>query len=330
MIDRAVSVSARNLLAALCLRHPDISLSSRNTQGANMSEDQYPMCQGPDPELRRAKFSLPAGTIDSHAHIFGATERYAFSEARGYTPPEASLESYLQLHRTLGGVERAVLTQPSVYGVDNSCMLDVVDRMDGKFRAVVAVDQSVTDKQLEAFHARGARGARVNIVDKGGMPFDGIDAVRRFTERLKDLGWHLEVLLHVHEFENLRATMNSMAVDVSFGHLGYMKTDNGIDHPGFQAFLDLLRDGNCWVKLTGTYRITTMAQTPYDDVIPFAKAVIAANEDRIVWGTDWPHPWVKGIMPNDGALLDQLADWTDDESVRRKILVDNPQNLYGF
>ena len=230
----------------------------------------------------------------------------------------------------LGGVERAVLTQPSVYGVDNECMLDAVARMNGRFLAVVAVNEDVTDAELQRLHERGARGARVNIVDKGGMPFDGIGAVRRFTERIKDLGWHLELLVHVHEFDDLRATMNSMAVDVSIGHLGYMRTDQGLAHPRFQEFLDLLRDGNCWVKLTGSYRITTLPATPHTDVTPFARALITANPDRVVWGTDWPHPAVKGIMPNDGALLDQLADWVPDEAVRQKILVDNPQTLYGF
>jgi len=295
-----------------------------------MSEDKHPPCQGPDPEPTRAKFTVPRGAIDSHAHIFGPQSAYAWSPARGYTPPEANLDSYLALHKALGGIDRAVLTQPSVYGTDNSCMLDVVDRMGGKFLAVAAVDENVTDTELEALNARGVRGARVNIVDKGGMPFDGIAAVRKFTERIKDLGWHLELLVHVHEFENLRATMNAMAVDVSFGHLGYMRTDNGIDHPGFREFLDLLRDGNCWVKMTGSYRITTAHETPYHDVTPYAKALIAANEDRIVWGTDWPHPSLKGNMPNDGALLDQLADWAPDEAVRKKILVDNAEALYGF
>jgi 2-pyrone-4,6-dicarboxylate lactonase len=295
-----------------------------------MSEDRYPLCQGPDPAPSAAKFTVPPGTIDSHAHIFGAPGSYPYSAARGYTPPEANLQSYLALHKALGGIERAVLTQPSVYGTDNSCMLDVVENMNGKFLAVVAVDQDVTDKQLEDFHARGARGARVNIVDKGGMPFDGITAVRKFTERIKDLGWHLELLIHAHEFDNLRATMNRMAVDVSFGHLGYMRTDHGINHPGFSKFLDLLRDGHAWVKLTGSYRITTSTTTPYDDVAPFAKALIAANEDRVVWGTDWPHPSLKGNMPNDGALMDHLADWAPDEAVRKKILVDNAQMLYGF
>jgi 2-pyrone-4,6-dicarboxylate lactonase len=295
-----------------------------------VSEDKYPACQGPDPDPTAAKFAIPDGAIDCHAHIFGTELAYPYSPARGYTPPEATLENYLNLHKALGGIERAVLTQPSVYGTDNACMLDAVDKMDGKFLAVVAVDSDVTDAALEDFHARGARGARVNLVDKGGNPFDSAAAVQKFTERLKDLGWHLEVLIHVHEFDDLRATMNAMAVDVSFGHLGYMKCDNGINHPGFQAFLDLLRDGHCWAKMTGTYRITTSPQTPYDDVTPYAQAIIDANEDRVVWGTDWPHPAVKGVMPNDGALMDQLAVWAPDEAVRRKILVDNAETLYGF
>ncbi|MBT5049516.1 MAG: amidohydrolase family protein [Rhodospirillaceae bacterium] len=295
-----------------------------------MTEDRYPLCQGPDPDPTPPGFDLPAGTIDCHAHIFGPVQKYPMSPARGYTPPEASLETFLGLHETLGGIERAVLTQPSVYGTDNSCMLDAVAEMDGNFLAVVAVDADVSDRELEDLHERGARGARVNIVDPGGNPFDGMGAVRAFTDRLKDLGWHLEVLIHVHEFENLRETMNSLAVPVSVGHLGYMKTDNGIDHPGFREFLDLLRDGNTWVKLSGSYRITTSPATPYDDVTPFARAIIEANEDRVIWGTDWPHPFVKGTMPNDGALLDHLTDWAPDPALRKKILVDNGETLFGF
>ncbi len=157
-----------------------------------------------------------------------------------------------------------------------------------------------------------------------------IGAVRKFTERIKDLGWHLEVLIHVHAFEDLRATLNSMAVDVSVGHLGYMKTDKGLRHPGFQEFLDLVRDGHCWVKVSGSYRITTSETTPYHDVTPLAKALIEANENRVIWGTDWPHPAFKGRMPNDGALMDQLVAWAPDEAVRKKILVDNAEQLYGF
>lgn len=295
-----------------------------------MSESRYPLCQGPDPRPLAPGFLLPAGTIDCHAHIFGTEDQYPYSSSRGYTPPQASLADYLALHKTLGNIERAVLTQPSVYGTDNRCMMDVVAQMPGRFKAVVAVDATVTDKELEHLAERGACGVRVNLADKGGNPFKDMRAVQQFTERLKDLGWHLEVLVHVDEFEDLRTTMNRMAVEVSFGHLGYLSTAKGVNHPGFKDFLGLLQDGNCWVKLTGSYRITTLPRTPYNDVQPFAEALINANEDRVVWGTDWPHPTFHGNMPNDGPLLDQLASWAPDEELRRKILVDNPENLYGF
>lgn len=295
-----------------------------------MTNDEIPTCQGPDPKPTKAKFNVPPGTVDSHAHIFGPSSKYPYSPKRGYTPPDASLTQYQKVLQALGGIERAVLTQPSVYGVDNSCMLDAVAQMDGKFRAVAAVNADVADKELEGLHARGVRGARVNIVDKGGMPFDGIEAVQKFTQRIKPLGWHLEVLVHVHQFEDLRGIMNAMAVDVVFGHLGYMKSDNPVSDPGFQDFLNLLRDGNAWVKFSGSYRITTSRRTPYDDVAPIAHAIVEANQDRIIWGTDWPHPFFKGEMPNDGALMDHLHDWASDETVRNKILVDNPEQLYGF
>jgi len=295
-----------------------------------MSEDRYPACQGPDPDPTPASFSVPAGTIDCHAHVFGSAEQYPFSPTRGYTPPAATLASYRQLHRVLGNIERAVLTHPSVSGTDNACMMDAVDEMGGQFKAVVAVDAAVTDSDLADFNARGACGVRVNLADKGGNPFEDLRAVQKFTERLKELGWHLEVLIHVDDFPDLYDTLSGMAVDVSVGHLGYMKTDKGLEQPGFQDFLRLLRDGKCWAKLTGTYRITTSARTPYSDVTPFARAIIEANSERVVWGTDWPHPTFKGVMPNDGALFDQLADWAPDAAVRERILVSNAEALYGF
>ena len=292
--------------------------------------DPYPFCQAPDPEPQPVSFDVPAGAVDCHAHVFGPESRYPYSPARGYTPPDASLETLLNLHRTLGGIERVVLTQPSVYGTDNTCMMDAAASLGERCRSVVALGPDVTDSELEALHEQGACGVRVNLVDKGGMPFDGIDEVRCFTERIKDLGWHLEVLIHVHEFEDLRAILNSMAVDVCVGHLGYMKTEHGLDHPGFQDFLNLLRDGNCWVKLSGSYRIAASGLPPYKDVEPFAKALIGANAERVLWGTDWPHPVFRGAMPNDGALAEQLAVWAPDEALRNRILVDNPSVLYGF
>ena len=270
----------------------------------------------------------PPGAVDCHAHVFGPESQYAYSPARGYTPPDAPLESYLSVLDTLG-IERAVLTQPSVYGTNNSAMLDAMAQHPGRLLGVVAVDADISDAALEDLHSKGARGVRVNIADKGGNPFDNMAAVRRFCERLRPLGWHLEVLLHVDEFPDLKETFADFPVDIVVGHLGYMKLPKPLDDPGFRDFLDLVRGGRWWVKLTGSYRITAAERPPYPDVAPVAQALIAANPQRIIWGTDWPHPFHYRTMPNDAYLLDQLLDWTDAATIE-KILVDNPATLFGF
>ena len=298
-----------------------------------MSQDaiqpKIPVCPAPDANLRAPKIELPKGAIDTHAHVFGTQEKYPLSPNRGYTPWEASLDKLLEMHDAFG-VERLVLTQPSVYGTDNSAMLDAIAQYPDRNRGVVAVGPEVTDQELEEFHAQGIRGIRVNLVDKGGMPFASIKEFCDFAERIKPFGWHLELLIHVHEFPELRDTLGKLPVDISVGHLGYMKTSEGINHPGFQDFLNLVRDGHCWVKLTGTYRITTCDRTPYLDVAPIAQALIEANQDRMLWGTDWPHVATYGFMPNDADLLDHMLDWTTDRAIQQKIFVENPVNLYGF
>ncbi|NNE82586.1 MAG: amidohydrolase family protein [Alphaproteobacteria bacterium] len=293
-----------------------------------MTDSDIPFCPPPDPNPARPKLVAPPGAVDCHAHVFGPESHYAYSPARGYTPPDAPLETYLQMLDTLG-IERAVLTQPSVYGTDNTAILDAMARHPGRILGVVAVDSTITDAELADLNAKGARGARVNIADKGGNPFDSMDAVRRFCERLAPLGWHLEVLLHVNEFPNLTQTFADFPVDIVVGHLGYAKSPSTIEDPGFQEFLELVRGGHWWVKLTGTYRITGEDQPPYPDVIPVAQALIAANPDRMIWGSDWPHPSHYRGMPNDAYLLDQLLDWTNAATIQ-KILVDNPERLFGF
>lgn len=293
------------------------------------SEKDIPICSGPDPDPISPSFEVPKSAIDTHAHIFGPESKYPYSSARGYTPPDASLADFRQLHDVLG-IERAVLIQPSVYGTDNSAMLDAVAQSRGNMLAVAAVGEDVTDEELERLHRSKVRAARVNLVDKGGMPFSSIDSVRQFTQRIKPLGWHLEVLMHVHQFPDLIDVISSMAVDVVVGHLGYMKTSEGIENQGFQDFLQLLKLGKTWVKLSGSYRITVEDEAPYSDVVPYAQALINAAPDRVIWGSDWPHPFFLGNMPNDGVLLDQLLNWASTEELRNKILVDNPNKLYGF
>jgi 2-pyrone-4,6-dicarboxylate lactonase len=294
-----------------------------------MNDSEIPICPPPDAFIKTPKLKLPAGAIDTHAHVFGPETQYPLSPNRGYTPYDAKLETLLKMHATFG-VERLVLTQPSVYGTDNSAMLDAIAQYPDRMRGIVAVGSEVTDKELEDYHAQGIRGIRVNLVDKGGMPFVSIDEFCRFAERLKPFGWHLELLIHVHEFPEIRETLGKLPIDISVGHLGYTKTSEGIDHPGFQDFLNLVKDGHCWVKLTGTYRITTLEKTPYLDVTPMAQALIEANSDRLIWGSDWPHVATYCAMPNDADLLDHMLDWTSDAKIQKKIFVDNPEELFGF
>lgn len=284
-------------------------------------------CPPADPSPRKPRIALPADACDTHAHIFGPAGKYAWSPARGYTPPDALPEAYEHLHRTLG-VARAVITQPSVYGTDNAATLDYVSADLRNRRAVVSVDADVADAALQVMHDRGARGIRVNIADPGGNPFKSFAELQHLAERLKAMGWHIELLLHVHEAD--LNELRRLPVDISVGHFGYMPASLGVDHPKYRAFLDMVSEGRCWVKLSGPYRITSRQHLPYDDTVPFAKALVECRPDRLLWGTDWPHPICPVPMPNDGTMADMLLDWVPDEAVRRRILVDNPATLYGF
>lgn len=231
--------------------------------------------------------------------------------------------------RTLG-IERGVVVQASVYGEDNAATLAASAAEPNRLRAVISVTKDVSDAELEAFHAQGARGIRVNVVDSGGMTFGSINEALAFTARIADLGWHIEFLAHVEDFEDIGAVLTVSHVPVVFGHLGYTKVTKGLNDQGYQRFLAAFEEGQAWVKLTGPYRISDLDRPPYSDVVDMAHALIAANPSRLLWGSDWPHVRHVGVMPNDGALLEQLADWGCDGALRKRILVDNPAVLYGF
>lgn len=289
-----------------------------------------PPCAPPDFKPRKPTFGFPAGSCDCHAHVLGPAVRYPYSPARIYTPPDCLQSDYRHMLDTLG-VERAVLVQPSVYGTDNTAMLDAMSNDPVRLRGVAVVAEDVSDAELQRLDAARVRGVRINIVDvkdrkPGTLPLDSLTALAR---RIKALGWHMEFLMHVDEFPDLARQLSDFPVDIVLGHLGYMRADKGIDAPGFQALLKLLKSGKCWVKLTGPMRISTTA-LPYPDVTPYARTLTAANPGRILWGTDWPHVIIKGAMPNDADLADLIPQWIPDAGVREQVLVTNPSRLYGF
>lgn len=288
-----------------------------------------PFCPPPDPRPRKASFAVPRGACDTHAHVFGPIARYPYQENRAYTPVDTPLADLRAMHAALG-IERLVLVQASVHGTDSRAVLDAAATDPERLRAVVAVEEDVTDRALGDMHERGARGIRVNLVDKGGMPYSSLSALDTIAERIAPLGWHVELLVHVEDSEELEALVKRLKVPVAVGHIGYTKAALGLEHPGYQRFLELLRDGYFWVKLTGPYRISARDRAPYDDAVPFAQAVVEAAPDRVVWGSDWPHVVYWKSMPNDGDLLNALAEWVPDEALRNRILVDNPARLYGF
>lgn len=289
-----------------------------------------PPCAPPDFNPRKPKLTLPKLACDTHAHILGPIARHAYSPARVYTPPDCLLADYQKMLATLS-VERAVLVQPSVYGSDNTVMLDAMRAAGSTFRGVAVVDDNIADAELAKLNAAGVRGVRVNIVDvkdrkPGTLPMAQLTAL---AQRIAPLGWHMEFLMHCDEFPDLDRSFADFPVGIVLGHLGYMKTDNGLHDSGFQALLRLMQAGKAWVKFTGPYRITTQAM-PHADTNAFAHALIAANAQRVLWGTDWPHVMVKSAMPNDGDLCDLLSSWIPDSATREQVLVKNPATLYGF
>ena len=296
----------------------------------SVPEVDAPECAGPDFNPRSPKLRLPPRSCDTHAHIMGPKAKYAYSPARIYTPPDCLLADYLHMLDMLG-VERAVLVQPSVYGTDNTVMLEAMKTAGNRLRGVAVVDEDISDDELKALDAAGVRGVRVNIVDvkdrkPGTLP---IDSLRELAQRIAPLGWHLELLMHADEFPDLDKTFADFPVDIVLGHLGYLTQGAPLDHPGFQALLRLMKAGRAWVKLTGPYRITS-ERLPYSPTVPFAHALLEANRERVLWGTDWPHVMLKGLMPNDGELADVLAQWIPDMPTRQQVLARNPEKLYRF
>ncbi len=283
-------------------------------------------CLPPVRNTRQPAFHPPPGSVDCHTHVF--VDGYPLSPSRGYDPPASTLDDMLALHAVLG-IERVVLTQPSVYGVDNSAILDAVEQIPDRARAVVAVGAEISDGELGELHARGARGIRLNLDNVGGMPLD-LDQVPALAGRVARMGWHVEFLLRGDELPGLVPMLSGLEAPISIGHFGYMPAALGVDHPPFRDLIRLVSRGNTWIKLSAPNRLGVGDLPPWPEVVPLARALIETRPDRMLWATDWPHPNKYEAQPNDADLLDQLELWAPDEATRRTILVENPALLYGF
>lgn len=282
-------------------------------------------------------FEVPRGACDCHTHIFGPVEKFPFSAKRLYTPGDASIADLHALHRALH-IDRVVIVHPSPYGADNSCTVDAVKRLAPNARGVAVIDEAISDRELADMQTAGIRGVRVNLESYGESdPAVAGRHLQRAAVRVAALGWHVQTYTNIGVLAALRDTILALPTTLVVDHFGRPQAAHGVGQPSLDALLALLKSGKVYVKLSAAYRISQLLG--YPDAAPIARAMIEANPDRVVWGTDWPHPGAAKRDPaviepfrpeDDGAALNRLAGWTKNNDELRKILVDNPARLYQF
>jgi len=284
-------------------------------------------CAPPDPSPHKPKFKLPARTCDAHCHVFGPAAVFPYAPERSYTPPDAPKAALRMLHDYLG-IDRTVIVQASCHGADNRATLDAIAADPERTRGIAIIDDSFGERQFRDLNDGGIRGVRFNFVKHlGGMPdmalFHGTVA------RIRPLGWHLVLHLDAADIVELTPLIRGLPLPFVIDHMGRVKAGAGLDQPPFKALLELMKLDTCWVKVCGAERVST-AGPPFADAMPFAQAILCAAPDRVLWGTDWPHPNIARHMPNDGDLVDLVPLIAPDPAQRHKLLVENPARLYGF
>jgi predicted TIM-barrel fold metal-dependent hydrolase len=286
-------------------------------------------------------FDVPAGATDCHTHIHGDPAKFPFFAGRAYTPELASPEEMSALHKALH-IERVVIVTPSVYGTDNSATLFGIKARGATARGVAVIDDKTPESDLDAMNQAGVRGIRLNPATGGtNDPNVGRQRIQTAVDRVKNRNWHVQMFTSLAMISAIKDIVATSPVPVVFDHFGGALGELGPQQPGFTDLLELVRSGKAYVKISGAYRASKLAPD-YPDVAPLARALITANSDRIIWGTDWPHPnstTPPGKKPtdltplfqiNDGRLFTQLVVWAPDTATRKKILVDNPAQLYRF
>jgi predicted TIM-barrel fold metal-dependent hydrolase len=286
-------------------------------------------------------FDVPAGACDCHTHIHPDPAKFPFFSGRVYTPELASHEEMAALHKALH-IERVVIVTPSVYGTDNSATLFGMKARGATARGVAVIDDKTPESELDAMNQAGFRGIRLNLATGGvNDPSVGRPRFQAAVERVKGRNWHVQLFTSLSMISAIKDLVAASPLPVVFDHFGGAQAALGIEQPGFADLVELVHSGKAYVKISGAYRASKLAPD-YADAAPLAQALIGANADRIVWGTDWPHPdsvtppgrQVTDVTPlfqiDDGRLLNQLPVWAPDAAIRKKILVDNPARLYGF
>jgi 2-pyrone-4,6-dicarboxylate lactonase len=271
-------------------------------------------------------FKVPPGSVDAHCHVFGPAGTFPYAPERKYTPVDAPKEKLFALRDFLG-FDKNVIVQASCHGKDNSALLDALTHSGDKARGIAVVGEDVTDGELKTMDRAGVKGVRFNFV-KRLVDFTPRDVLERIATRIAPLGWHIVVYFEMVDLPELEDFFTALPTIVVVDHMGRPDVKKGVDHPEFQRYLRLLdRHTNIWSKVSGPERLT-IAGAPYDDVVPFAKALVERYPDRVLWGTDWPHPNMPVEAPDDGVLVDVISKIATTSALQQKLLVDNPMRLY--
>jgi predicted TIM-barrel fold metal-dependent hydrolase len=285
------------------------------------THEPAPWSSGTEPP----KLKAPPNACDCHMHIYDS--RFPFAPNAKLKPPNATAADYRLLQKRIGTTRNVVVT-PSSYGADNSCTLDAIAELGGTARGVAVVDAGVTDAELKRLDSFGIRGIRFNLVIAGGP---SIDMLEPLSKRVNDLGWHVQIQMFGDEIIEAADLLQRLPSPIVFDHMGRIPEPAGVDHPAFAFVLKLVDRGRTWVKLSSAYQDSKSGPPAYGDVSKVAQAYVNAAPERMIWGSDWPHPTEKAdAKPDDAILFDLMGDWAPQEAVRNRILVGNPAALYRF
>jgi 2-pyrone-4,6-dicarboxylate lactonase len=279
------------------------------------------------PNPSRPTFRPPPGAVDAHCHVFGPGDVFPYAPERKYTPCDAPAAKLFELRDWLG-FERNVIVQATCHGADNRALVDALERSHGRARGVATAHAGVSDAELAALHAAGVRGLRFNFVKRlaDSIPRETLMAL---AARIAPLGWHTVIYFEAVELPELYDFITSLPTTVVVDHMGRPDVSQPVDAPQFALFLRLMREHpRIWSKVSGTERLSRSGPPDYDDVVPFSRRVVESFPDRVLWGTDWPHPNLKSHMPDDGKLVDFIPRIAPTQQLQRKLLVDNPMRLY--